>query len=55
MVSEGKIRELKVVKDTVEEVREGTEFGMLYVGKGESPQVGDSVDAYEKEERRREL
>ena len=55
VVSEGKIRELKVVKDTVEEVREGTEFGMLYVGKGESPQVGDSVDAYEKEERRREL
>lgn len=54
LIAEGKLRELKIVKDSVEEVKEGKECGMLYVGKGE-PKEGDMIEAYEREERRREL
>jgi translation initiation factor IF-2 len=55
IVGEGKIRELKIAKDDVTEVKEGQECGILFVGKGETPQVNDMVEVYEREERRGEL
>ena len=55
MVSEGKIRELKMAKENAEEVSQGQDCGMLYVGKGEVPEKGDIVEMYEREEKRREL
>ncbi|MDP3963228.1 MAG: translation initiation factor IF-2 [bacterium] len=54
LIAEGRLRELKIIKDSAAEVKEGQECGMLYVGKGE-PKIGDTLESYEREERRREL